>query len=217
MDRLSFAFFAAAFLITGTAVAGLALRAGMPVADASVAAGFGEVVAAGSSSTPLRRDEAGPERAEAATAPAGPTTGTRIARHAPAPRVRPMPAGAPAAAAAPTCEAALVIECVPGVAWTEEQHAALAASVARAEQARPIFGYEESASSSSGRGSARSSGNIASARTVGLPSASASSSRSRPPRAEPTAGSAMNRLSLACFGAALLLVGLVLAALAARF
>jgi hypothetical protein len=135
MDRLSFAFFAAAFLITGTAVAGLALRAGMPVADASVAAGFGEVVAAGSSSTPLRRDEAGPERAEAATAPAGPTTGTRIARHAPAPRVRPMPAGAPAAAAAPTCEAALVIECVPGVAWTEEQHAALAASVARAEQA----------------------------------------------------------------------------------
>jgi len=66
---------------------------------------------------------------------------TSIARHAPAPavRVRPMPASAPAAkaeaAAEPSCGAALVIECVPGVEWTEEQHAALAASVARAEQA----------------------------------------------------------------------------------
>ena len=49
MDRLSFAFFAAALVLAGSTVTALALRTGAPVASASIPARFEGVIARGSS------------------------------------------------------------------------------------------------------------------------------------------------------------------------
>lgn len=142
MDRLSIAFFAAAFVIAGTAVTGIALRAGVGarVAGASVAASFGEVMAGGSTSLPA------PGSSEAPPLPVTPAKGpcaveTRIAAVAAPPARKAILSGREVADPAPPCESAPgpcpdVLAALPAFEWTEERHAALARAIAKAEAGR---------------------------------------------------------------------------------
>ena len=108
MDRLSLAFFAAAFVIAGTAVAGLALRAGVGTrtADASIAvATFDGVVAGGSTREAIADDPFPVGLAEPAQS-AGPAE-TRIAASPVVTAPKPAPRSAPSRSRASGPEAAV--------------------------------------------------------------------------------------------------------------